>query len=266
MRHHHSGYSLIELALTLGLLAIAFGSGLAITNSSGAKNNITLTNAQLDNIEYAIEMFVNRYERLPCPASLTQAENTASFGIESTCANAAAPAGVVEINNGTTDALWIGAIPTRTIGLPDKNMFDVWGGRIVYAVPKSFATSGNTISSAVGNDNTRIMVIRDGNNNTIYPQPAAPAVPFSNPIVYVLLSHGVDRKGGYNAAGALGTTCPNTNTQLDIENCDHTDALAGNRDVIFRDMGISESTIASQYFHDIVRWKTKIKLGAVALN
>jgi hypothetical protein len=203
---------------------------------------------------------------LPCPTSFTRAENTATFGVEDTCANAAPTAGIVQINGGTSDELWIGTVPTRTLGLPDRDMFDIWGGRIVYAVPKSFATTGNIIKNAVGNNNTRIIVIRDGNNNTIFPQPAAPIVPFANPVVYVLLSHGMDRKGSYNAGGAVNTACPNASTNLDIENCDHTDAVAGNKDVIFRDMGISESSIAAQYFHDIIRWKTRIKLGAVALN
>jgi prepilin-type N-terminal cleavage/methylation domain-containing protein len=266
MKCHQSGYTLIELAVTLGLIAIIFASGLAITNVGIEKNNITVTNAQLTKIEFALEMFINRYKRLPCPTSFTRAENTASFGVEDTCANAAPAAGIVQINGGTSDELWVGTVPTRTLGLSDRDMFDIWGGRIVYAVPKSFATNGNLIKSAVGNDNTRIIIIRDVNNNTIFPQPAAPAVPFNNPVTYVLLSHGLDRKGAYNAAGVVGTSCPNSGTNLDIENCDHTDAVAGNRDIIFRDMAISDSNIANQYFHDLIRWKPKIKLGAAALN
>jgi prepilin-type N-terminal cleavage/methylation domain-containing protein len=264
MKKTKNGYSLIELAICLALIGIIMGSGLAISNVGNAQSQAITTKAQLDEIEYAIQMFVNRNLRLPCPASLTVAENTSSFGVESTCSGAV-PAGVVAINAGTAEEMWVGSIPTRTLGLSDAKMFDAWNGRITYAVPKSYATTGNLIKNASGNNVARLITIRDQNDNQIFPQPTVPTLPFTNPVVYVLVSHGMDYRGAYNNAGALKGSCAAANVQLDIENCDHSD-VAGNRDVIFRQMDVRASKIPAQHFHDFVRFKTRIQMGAAALN
>jgi prepilin-type N-terminal cleavage/methylation domain-containing protein len=265
MKRTQNGYSLIELSICLALIGIIMGSGLAISNVGNAQAQASTTKAQLDEIEYAIQMFVNRNMRLPCPASLTVAENSASFGIEDVCANAAPVAGVVEINDGTAEEMWVGSIPTRTLGLSDSKMFDAWNGRITYAVPKSYATVGNLIKNASGNNVARLITIRDQNDNQIFPQPTVPALPFTNPVVYVLVSHGMDYRGAYNNAGSLKASCAAANVQLDIENCDHSDVV-GSHDVIFRQMEVRASKIPAQHFHDFIRFKTRIQMGAAALN
>jgi prepilin-type N-terminal cleavage/methylation domain-containing protein len=254
------GYSLIELSICLGLIGIILGSGLAITNIGNNKEYEKISNAQLDEIEHALQMFVNRYKRLPCPARLTVANTSASFGIEDVCANAAPAAGVVQINAGTAEELWIGAVPTRTLGLSDNKIYDLWGNRITYAVPKSFATVGNQIRNAVAANATRAIRLQNEAGTQIYPLAATPA---NNPIVYILVSHGIDMRGGYNSAGTLRATC--AGTQLDNENCDHTD-IPANRDVIFRVMDLKKGKVTAGYFYDFVRWKSRIQIGAAALN
>ncbi len=262
------GYSLIELSICLALIGIIMGSGLAIGNMGNAKSQSEITEAQLDEIEYAIQMFVNRYKRPPCPASLSVAENTVGFGVESLCSGAL-PVGVVAINAGTPEELWVGTVPTRSLGLSDAKMFDAWNGRISYAVPKSYAVIATPIKNANVIDLSKMIKINDQTNNQIFPQPIPTPSPFNNPVVYVLVSHGVDMRGSYNNIGVLKRDCNAplpADTQLDIENCDHADVVAGNRDAIFRQMDVRTSKIASQHFHDFVRFKTRVQFGAAALN
>ncbi len=257
---YRNGYTLIELSVVVALIGILMGTALSVGNISVEKSNIVTTDTSLDTIEKAIQLFYNQNKRVPCPASPTQAPNTANFGVEDNCSNATpALGGIVELNDGTPDEQWVGTLPVRSLGLPDSAMVDRWNSRLVYGVQKNFADSSKTFTGEVANSLATMIKIRDKGGNTINPN--AVAADLQNPVVYVLLSLGKDKMGAYNKAGTLPVSCAATNTQRDVQNCDFT--IPATKNSIFVDTDIADSTTTAEYFYDRMRWKTKVNFGIV---
>lgn len=258
MQHTHKGYSLIELCVVIALVGVLMGSALSVGSTSTEKANLASTDTSLDEIEKAIQLFHNKNNRIPCPASPSQAENTANFGVEDNCSNAAPTlSGIVELNDGVADEQWMGVLPTRTLGLPDRMMYDKWGNRLVYGVQKNFADSTKNFSSEVANTLGTMIKIRDKSGNTI--NPSTVAGDLQNPVVYVLLTLGKDKRGAYNKAGMQPVSCAASNTQRDVQNCDFT--VPATKNSIFLDGDISDSTTSTEYYYDKLRWKTKLNFG-----
>jgi type II secretory pathway pseudopilin PulG len=249
-----SGYTLIELSIVIGLIGLLMGTALSIGNRSVEQKSLKQIESSTDTIEQAIKSFYYKYNRIPCPASPSQAEQTAGFGIEDNC-SATLPtlANIVELNNGTADEQWVGVVPVRTLGLPDRMMYDKWNNRITYVVQKNFADKSQIFGNQVVATTATMLKIRDASGNKINPDD------LENPVVYILINHGKDKRGAYNSAGVLFVSCAASNTQIDVENCDATDG--SNKDDIFIDREIADSTILSQYYYDIIRWKTKNNFG-----
>jgi prepilin-type N-terminal cleavage/methylation domain-containing protein len=243
------GYSLVEMAVVIALIGLLMGSALTIGGSKVERKNLVSTDASLDDVEAALIAFYRNYKRLPCPASPTLAESDANFGVEDTCSGATPTrAGVVQLNDTTADEQWVGTVPTRTLGLPDSKMFDVWGSRLVYAVDKDFADSTKTFDSEVADNAATAFRINDKAGNQINP------ADLQSPVIYVLLSLGKDKRGAFTKAGTQSITCDGTSTQRDGENCD---SLTAATDSVFVDMDLVDSAIASEYYYDHIRWKTK---------
>jgi prepilin-type N-terminal cleavage/methylation domain-containing protein len=248
------GYTLVELAIVIALIGVLMGTALSIGGTHVEKKNISATDTSLDEIEEAILRYQRKYNRVPCPASPSLAENTADFGKEDNCSNAApALAGIVELNDGTGDEQWIGTVPTRSLGLPDRMMLDKWNNRLVYGVQKNFADATKTFENELGNAPATMLKVQDKAGNPINPANV------QNPVVYVLLSQGKDKRGAYNKAGAQPISCDASNTQRDVENCDFT--VAATKDDVFVDTALSDSKTASEYYYDRIRWKTKVNFG-----
>jgi len=239
---HLAGYTLVELAVVLGVMGLITGSILSVATTRKESQNFTNINTHYDAIEDAIQRYVIKYGYLPCPASNKLAENTASFG-RSDCATAAgAGTGFAESGAGT-DIVRIGVVPTRTLGLPDSYMYDPWNDRIDFAVIKSLTTSSAAFNAYTTALTTGVIKIVDYNGNQVTNASADTVVS------YILISHGKDTKGAYNRLGTLVTAC--NAAAKDGENC--------NNDVIFRDTSIANSTTAANYYDDYVRWKEKAR-------
>ncbi len=146
MRRNH-GFSLIELALVMAVLAILLGSGLSagVEVSEARKRDETIK--KLDAIEVALQNFVKGRSRLPCPANITTAITNANFGREQIAGTVRNITGctavanqIFSVNVSTpvstppVSAVYGSMIPVRTLGLPDDYAFDGWGRRIFYAV------------------------------------------------------------------------------------------------------------------------------------
>ncbi len=248
------GYSLIELSITLALLGIILGTGLSIGEEQVEDNAVETLNEKLDVVEEALRLFSNHHGRLPCPANLNDSENDATFGAEDDCSNATPTSATGILTNApSADEIWIGAIPTRTLGLPERYMTDSWNNRITYVVRKDIATDGASLETITAAGLGSMIQIMDRQGNQINPDDV------NNPVLYLLLSHGKDKQGGYNRAGGVtGQTVacrtapspPNPEPTIDTENC--------NNDNVFVDVTLSDSQDASQYFYDFVRWRTRL--------
>ncbi|MFO1243087.1 MAG: type II secretion system protein [Rickettsiales bacterium] len=250
MQAHYSrtahGYSLLELSIVLAVLGL-FAGGLAtfVTRDQSAKN-ISLTNARLDEIDDAIKRYYVRNGYLPCPASATTAESSASFGASTDC-TIAAPAGTTDVTPATgtsTDALRKGVVPFRELGLSPRYMYDAWNNRINYTVIKALTVDRSGYDDfETTTTNGLIQMLDAPSGDSIIPGST------SFFIEYVLVSPGSDQKGGYNQTGALYAVCTPATPTADSENCDG--------DETYLDMPLNETTTAANYFNDFIKWGSR---------
>lgn len=164
---HHSvpinrrqgGFTLLELSIVLGILALIAGAGLSMAAGALRAADRVTTEERLNTIKFALDSYAATYGYLPCPANRTLAATTSNFGMEersgATCT--ATPPGTVASGN-----VWIGAVPVRTLGLPDPYASDAWGNKLTYAT--SDALTGNGPASiATQNGN---LLLRYGDRTT----------------------------------------------------------------------------------------------------
>lgn len=122
-----NGFTLVEMAIVLAIVALVLGTGLTIISAQQYQRKVDETRDRLSDarealIGYAI---VNGY--LPCPADPTIPSGSANAGIERAHnATGCAP---------NADAVQ-GDLPWATLGLPET---DAWGHRYTYRVAALFA-------------------------------------------------------------------------------------------------------------------------------
>lgn len=232
------GFSLIELPIVLVVIGIILSSVIPVASAHVDIKKIETTRDKLAVISKALNVHAILHKGLPCPASKTALPDTAQFGMASDCETAPI-AGVAEIGT-DPNYIRVGAIPVRTLNLPEHLMFDGWSNRFTYAVTKS--ATGATLPSG-------IIDVVDANGNQITDPPAS--------ATYVVFSSGKDGKGTHRRRGEATTAC--NAAAKDGENCDD--------DIIFRDTRMNDGDTASLYYDDLILWKTtptiKDEIGAL---
>jgi prepilin-type N-terminal cleavage/methylation domain-containing protein len=131
------GFSLMELAISLSVLAIMATGILVPLVTQVQQRNVTVTDAAISDVKDALLGFAAVNGRLPCPAVTTGT----TYGAEAfDTATGGGPA------NGKCVSFW-GYVPARTLGITpvDRNGYaiDSWNNRIRYAVA-SYTVGGIT--------------------------------------------------------------------------------------------------------------------------
>jgi len=130
IRQRQTGFTLIEMAMVLIIVALLLGGLLPTLSSQVEQRHENDTRKQLDEIQQALIGYAIINGRLPCPATST------SNGAES-------PSG-----GGNCTNFYNGYVPAATLGLSGATrsglVLDSWGNPIHYAV-----TSWNSSSPAV---------------------------------------------------------------------------------------------------------------------
>lgn len=118
MARRFSGFSLIEVAIVLCIIGILSGIGIPALNNFIKHQKIRKTEDHLELIFQSITSYVLTNKRLPCPAKPT------AVGEER---------GISEPNCLFTEK-FIGLVPYRTLGIPEKIVKDGYHNWITYAV------------------------------------------------------------------------------------------------------------------------------------
>jgi prepilin-type N-terminal cleavage/methylation domain-containing protein len=144
----HSGFTLVELAVVLTIVAFLLASLMYTLSAQTDQRNIDDTRRRLEQARELILSYAITKGRMPCPAYYRTAADNSS-GRESFCTSAASSSlstcvgseTMTEQTHGTCSNHFDGYVPAMSIGFlqTDASGFalDAWGNRIRYAVTRT---------------------------------------------------------------------------------------------------------------------------------
>ncbi len=230
VRHIPKGFTMIELAVALVIIAILLGTILVPLQTQVEQRQVSETQKLLEDIKEALigHAMTNGY--LPCPDRTTPGgggpNDTANDGVEDFAAGACI--GTLSAGN----VVAIGNLPWVTLGL---GATDVWGNRFRYAVDMDFASRPPAVFNFGSSADVRVCTTAACTVDLI-PWPG-------NGAVAVILSHGKNGYGAINAATGVQQPFP-TSPDEGIN--------LGNFDYVSRT--ITPLGAAAGEFDDIVTW------------
>lgn len=262
MRHgRQRGFTLLEMAVVLGIIALIVGFGLSLGDNALKSADRVEAQERLVTIQMALDNYAAAHGYLPCPYSRALVPaNDVTFGVENrsgtTCT--ASGAGLVSVSS-----TFIGGVPVRTLGLPDSYAGDPWGNKYTYAVSASHV--GSAVSYGATDPTLTVMMgdrtvagtfysISASTNRAISPSTSAAITPnTSGPTstgagaTYVVVSHGPSGLGAFPMNGTAVVNACGTSNKIDVENCNDTNATF--YDALYNDNGAD-----AQFFDDYVVW------------
>jgi len=227
------GFSLIELAMVMLIIALLLGSIMAPLTTQIEQRQISDTQKTLENIKEALVGHAIAKGHLPCPDRTSAGAGTA---------NDTANDGVEDYNTGTGacfSTIQTGNVPWVTLGL---GMSDPWGNRFRYRVHSSYAQRSPAA----------LFSLSTLTNLTVHASAAGTLLTSTSPdgAVAVIISHG---KNGYGAMNSLTNTAQPAPTSPD-----ELDNSAGGTGYTSRTITPADSPAGE--FDDIVAWIGKYTL------
>lgn len=235
-----AGFTLLEITVVLLVASVVLTGLLPLLLETMQGNRTETTMTRLAAIERSLQA-VAFNDGLPCPASMTDRVDAASFGRELSAGLGSCNHGVAGWPAGDIKG---GMIPTKTLLLPDEYAFDGWGRRFSYHVDEDLT------DPAVFNDplsNGDIVV----NDRT--------GTPRTNAASYVVISHGQNGHGGYLLSNALNVSGSVNNEEHVNCVCDNTGATdTTSYGTFFQSMYyLATPGSADTAFDDITQFKTQ---------
>lgn len=198
------GSSLIGMALLIMAL------GFLVTGALYLMKNYDLIHSDQKNIDTSREIqtaladFMAREGRLPCPAPIDAAPDSSDFGKEMRVAGTPTTCNTDTALGTDNAAVSVGAVPIRSLHLPDKMIVDGYGKRYIYAVTEAMTTDGTDVYNDLG-----AITITNENDDSISDTPGI--------VSFVLISPGADDRGAYDIGGNEILPCDTTTNAG--ENC-----------------------------------------------
>ena len=194
-----SAFSLIELSIVILIVSILITGSLSISKTSISNQKNKVTQEKIDEIYQAILNFTALNKRLPCPAIITAAKWSSTYGDEAdtpgTCSS------LIESGN-----LRYGMVPIKALGLDIEMAEDGFGSKFSYIVDSRFTKKLATASDNDGFEGTRtIDTPYDGISNDepdIIRIDGPSGTEISGNSIMVIISHGANKFGAYNAEGS----------------------------------------------------------------
>ena len=256
-KRSHSGFTLVELAIAIFIIALLLGSILVPLTTQVEQRQITETQKTMEEIRDALLGFAATNGYLPCPDlqvrglapndGLIPAPNDGiqdpNDGIEDVTT-----AGVIGVCTTITglapNQLAAGNLPWGTLGLGNQ---DVWGNRFRYTVLAAYAQ--RPVPPALLPQTFSLQTLGGLRVCTTTATCLPATTMLTSTAVAVIISHG---KNGYSAINALTNAANVAATSADeLENANN------DRDAISR----TQSNVAGNEFDDIVIWLPKFTLN-----
>ena len=208
------GFSLLEMAISLGVIALLTGFGLKLINLQSATTCTRSTPDELATMQNAIDQFVAKNARYPLPASRHVGANDPAYGRE---VSSATDPNIHRVAQASP--VLIGALPHVTLNLPTELASDCWGHKFTYAVTQNFTNTAGYNNTA----NHGGVVLRYGSLSN--------SQELDSEAAYAIVSHGPDALGASKANYTgpeincnIVATDP-TKPRIDKENCDLMNAI-----------------------------------------
>lgn len=232
--HKQRGFTLIEVAAVLIIGGILLGTTTAMLLTYTKKTQISTTQKRLAAIDEALQLHLSLNGRYPCVADPAAALDSADFGREFVDCSTA-PGANPQNGRGGRDVR-IGAVPTRTLNLPDEYAADSWGGRFTFAITTALAQP-NTYNRDQGGIHVVTSVNPPDLNDINHSAISVPGTAH-----YVIVSHGPNSSGARPVGG--GAAAPCAAGTLETENC--------NGDAVFRRTLLTSTGNNATLFDDFV--------------
>ncbi len=240
------GFTLIEMAMVMIVVGLMVGGGLFALAPVIDKARVNQTNATLDQVESALELFVIRNQRLPCPADGAQINTSGTYGVEN-CGLA------TEAN---------AVIPWKTMGLDESYSIDGWGTRLSYW-PSGTLGIGSSLTAAPDMERTGGTNYPSGTyltvTDVVSKQTVTSTTSGADRAAYVLVSHGKSQLYGWSKTGKQ--VLPDNSLNLTNKQCNNNPAgCALGTGTSFASGGpigpYPPQTNTPTYFDDLVRWRS----------
>ncbi|MEK7801451.1 MAG: hypothetical protein AAB276_03260, partial [Pseudomonadota bacterium] len=162
-KNNQGGYTLLMMAMSLMVIGVISVGGLQAYNIYSVKQKLALNEKRVADIIQKVQAYRQLYGRLPCPASLDAARNSAAYGQESNCADVATIAtgncvgGICVVAGArplVSPRVRIGAIPFRVLQADESEVVDAYNNRMLYAVTETLGVAA-TYSELAGSIDIR---------------------------------------------------------------------------------------------------------------
>lgn len=127
-RRSQAGFTLIEIAVVLLIVGFITVAGVRLLSSTQEGLRARLTRQNMEAVKAALQAYMVRAGRLPCPAVETNTTTDSTYGLE------APTPGTCTGTTGLDSVAYRGVVPWKTLGMTTETAFDGWGRQITYAV------------------------------------------------------------------------------------------------------------------------------------
>lgn len=212
-----AGFSLVELAVVLVIVAVLAGIGLSLVGSMVQNAGSSSTIKKEETLKLAFIAYLRNYKRLPCPDT----DFATADGIENRTATTGTPPMPDVTKPCSADA---GLVPYATLGLPREAGLDGYGNWFTYYVSRvTVTTNAPNRDWTLTSDFTASPPLRGftpGNvgNYSVDGEGGAHLTNSSNPEtlgVIVVVSHGPNGFGARTLKGTLNAAPPTGTDEAD---------------------------------------------------
>jgi prepilin-type N-terminal cleavage/methylation domain-containing protein len=244
LRLQERGFTLVELALVMGIVALLLGGLMVpVGRMLDQKANAT-TQASLETAQQALLGFALMKQRLPCP----DIGNTGVEGTYDTATNAC-PISPTTFSD-TAGASW-GHLPWATLGVSGA---DAWGNRLRYAVstPLANTTTSSFRTSVTSTSNLTIRCTTVAGVD-ISGCGTSAVTPASN-ATFVVYSHGKNGRGAFLMGNLTASPAPTGNDELqNLPDSSSPSSTALSRRTFISRSRTDETSTAGE-FDDLMVW------------